>query len=260
MICNLAGCVWARPHATKQVCHQVFAVHILSSYLVVVRGAVVSFAWADQNSGNTTFFAVCSCQRPTSLCFRHTKAVPECSIMQCFAGYRRCQSIQGKQGQSGNNRPAVPPDTSMLSPELQQQWYVEGNMHLGAIKVKPTLSIKAVWQCNKCPAGQPHIWTATVSSRAQRGTQCPYCSNRLVCKHNSLATLAPKVARYWHYSKNNTTPEQVLAGSNFRAEWQCPACKWEWQAPISMRTRSSAGCPKCSRAKRVTHPPAAHFC
>ena len=118
MICNLAGCVWARPHATKQVCHQVFAVHILSSYLVVVRGAVVSFAWADQNSGNTTFFAVCSCQRPTSLCFRHTKAVPECSIMQCFAGYRRCQSIQGKQGQSGNNRPAVPPDTSMLSPEL----------------------------------------------------------------------------------------------------------------------------------------------
>ena len=127
-------------------------------------------------------------------------------------------------------------------------------MHLGAIRVKPNSSIKAVWQCDKCPAGQPHIWTATVYNRAQRGTQCPYCCNRLVCNHNSLATLAPKVARYWHYSRNKTTPEQVLAGSKRRAEWQCPACNFEWKASIAARTYASAGCPRCSHAQRVTHP------
>ena len=137
----------------------------------------------------------------------------------------------------------------MLSSELQQQWHVERNMHLGAIMVKPNCGIKAVWQCDKCPAGQPHIWTTCVYLRAQRGTKCPYCSNRLVCLHSSLATIAPDVAQYWNHSKNEKAPEQVLAGSHLRAEWKCPTCSSEWQAPICMRTRARAGCPKCSARK-----------
>ena len=119
------------------------------------------------------------------------------------------------------------PGISWLSPELQQQWHVEGNMHLAAIKVKPQSNVKAVWHCNKCPAGEPHICTARVQSRTQ-GAQCPYCPNRLVCVHNSFATIAPDVTQYWNHSKNTKTPDQVLAGSSFRAEWRCPDCKWEW--------------------------------
>ena len=138
----------------------------------------------------------------------------------------------------------------MLSPELQQQWHGEGNMHLGAIRVKPNSGIKAVWQCNKCPAGKPHVWTTCVYNRT-RGTQCPFCSNRRVCLHNSLATIAPDMAQYWNHSKNEKTPEEVLAGSHSRAEWKCPTCKCEWKAPVSMRTRTRSGCPKCSRANKV---------
>ena len=107
-----------------------------------------------------------------------------------------------------------------------------------------------MWQCNKCPAGQPHIWTALVYSRT-KSAQCPYCSNRLVCFHNSLATLAPDAAQYWNHSKNAKSPDQVLAGSNSRAEWKCPTCKWEWQAPVESRVHSRAGCPKCSHAQKV---------
>ena len=124
-------------------------------------------------------------------------------------------------------------------------------MHLGAIKVKPRSQIKVVWQCNECPAGQPHVWTAIVGSRT-RGTQCPYCSNRLVCLHNSLAAVAPGMTPYWNQSKNETAPEQVLAGSSFRAHWKCPTCKWEWQAPIAGRVHNKSGCPKCSQASPVT--------
>ena len=138
----------------------------------------------------------------------------------------------------------------MLSPELQQQWDVERNMHLGAIKAKPQSNIKVVWQCDKCPAGQPHIWTATIQART-RGRQCPYCTNKRVCLHNSLATISPEAGQYWNYSKNEKVPEQVVAGSNFRAEWRCPVCNSEWQAPIFMRTRNRAGCPECSRANKV---------
>ena len=138
----------------------------------------------------------------------------------------------------------------MLSPELQQQWDVERNMHLGAIRVKPQSKLKVVWQCDKCPAGQPHIWTAIVQLRT-RGTQCPYCRNRRVCLHNSLATVAPDATQYWNYSKNEKVPEEVLAGSGAKAEWKCPACNLTWRARISTRTRNRSGCPRCSRANQV---------
>ena len=151
------------------------------------------------------------------------------------------------------DQPADSPNVSMLSPELQQQWHVDGNMHLGAVKVKPQSSIRAMWQCNKCPAGHPHVWTTTVLTRT-RGTRCPYCSNKRLCLHNSLATVAPDVAQYWNRCKNLEAPEQVLAGSNSRAEWKCPACNYEWKAPIANRVIGSAGCPKCSAAARSRQP------
>ena len=138
----------------------------------------------------------------------------------------------------------------MSSTELQEQWHVAANEHL---KIKPQSNIKAVWQCIKCPAGQPHVWTAIVGSRTL-GSQCLFCCNRLVCLHNSLATAAPDAARYWDHSKNEKTPERMLAGSNFRAEWKCPDCNWEWQTPISMRTHTKSGCPKCSHAQTVKQP------
>ena len=162
------------------------------------------------------------------------------------------QSTADKPAQQPDRLPGSP-DISMLSPELQQQWHVDRNMHLGAIRVKPGSGLRVVWHCDKCPAGQPHIWTVSVIRRTL-GTQCPYCCNRRVCLHNSLATKAPAVAQYWNHSKNEKAPCQVLAGSNFRAEWKCPACKWKWQASIESRVRAVAGCPKCSRSLRVTDP------
>ena len=126
-------------------------------------------------------------------------------------------------------------------------------MHLGPIKIRPHSNLKAVWHCDKCPAGQPHAWTADVRDRT-KGTQCPYCCNRLVCLHNSLAMVAPDAIKYWNYDRNKKTPEQVLAGSTTRAEWKCPTCNREWQAPITSRVRSAAGCPTCSRLLRVTQP------
>ena len=126
---------------------------------------------------------------------------------KCSAGPLQCQSAATKQGQLDYR--AMSPDISMLSPELQEQWHVAANEHLGPIKIRAQSGIKAVWQCikavwqcNKCPAEQPHVWTAVVASRT-RGTQCPYCSNRLVCLHNSLASVAPDAAQYWNHSKNN---------------------------------------------------------
>ncbi|KAL3143755.1 hypothetical protein ABBQ32_003587 [Trebouxia sp. C0010 RCD-2024] len=82
------------------------------------------------------------------------------------AGHLQCQAAADTPGTS-DNRPLRSPDISLLSPELQQEWCVNRNIHLGAIKVKPQSNIKAVWQCDNCPAGQPHVWTAIVGKRTR---------------------------------------------------------------------------------------------
>ena len=162
----------------------------------------------------------------------------------CGAAHSHSQSTTDKPSQ-GDVGASLAPDLSLLSPELQQQWHVERNMHLGPIKITAQSGIKAVWQCHKCQAGQPHIWLAKVADRTQ-GSQCPYCSNKLVCSHNSLATTAPDAARCWNHSKNERSAEQVVAGSGLRPEWKCPTCNWEWQAPVFTRRRRN-GCPKCNK-------------
>ena len=177
------------------------------------------------------------------------------AVSPVLAGCLRCQAA--KQPHHSDDRPPAPPDISMLSPELQKQWHVDLNRHLGAVKVGPYSGTQAVWQCDKCPAGQPHIWTTTVKSRTH-GTQCPFCNGNRVCLHNSLATIAPATARYWNYSKNDKPPEEVLAGCRYRAEWKCPACKHEWQARVDSRTSKwllMSGCPACStRTPKKSHP------
>ena len=142
------------------------------------------------------------------------------------------------------------PDISELKPHLQQEWHPDNNALLGGVKVKPKSHRKVMWMCPNCPAGCPHIWSAKVADRTG-GTECPYCQGRKLCKHNSLATKAPTVARYWGHNKNAKTPEQTLAGSHSRANWRCPDCTYEWQAKIATRAMNDRGCPRCSYSHRT---------
>ncbi|KAL3144786.1 hypothetical protein ABBQ38_001899 [Trebouxia sp. C0009 RCD-2024] len=105
----------------------------------------------------------------------HTQRLPFNLPTPCRKGQLQRQVTAVEPNRPGCAPPASP-DISMLSPELQQQWHLSANMHLGAIKVKPGSAVKAVWQCDKCPAEQPHVWKAVVASRT-RGSKCPYCSS-----------------------------------------------------------------------------------
>ncbi|DBA82296.1 TPA: hypothetical protein ACH3X2_000562 [Trebouxia sp. C0005] len=154
------------------------------------------------------------------------------------------------------------PDISELSPQLQQEWHPDNNALLGGIKVKPGSGRRVTWSCPNCPAGCPHIWKTSVSNRT-RGSKCPYCRGHSVCQHSSLATKAPRQTQYWNHDKNPKTPEQTLAGTNFRAEWKCPICSYEWQAQVAQRVQNDSGCPRCSsklgrRTKQPTFEEAKH--
>jgi len=157
----------------------------------------------------------------------------------------RCQgTITEPQKQSGNCLKPGLPDVSALSLQLQQEWHPDNNALLGGIKVKPYSRARVMWSCPNCPAGCPHIWKTSIA-QCTLGTKCPYCEGRKVCKHSSLATKAPRQVKYWNQDKNAKTPEQMLAGSGFRAEWKCPTCSHEWQAQVARRVQNDSGCPLC---------------
>ena len=164
----------------------------------------------------------------------------------------RCDSAQGQLVQQQG------PDTSRLDPALQQQWDYTANVHLGNINIKPHTHRKVWWTCDQCPDGHLHSWEATVSNRTS-GTGCPQCSSHKVCKHNSLATKAPRVAAQWDYEANVATPDSVLAQSDHPGAWQCDVCGDKWKATSHARVcKNKAGCPTCgahARAKKkVKHP------
>ncbi|DBA82276.1 TPA: hypothetical protein ACH3X2_000544 [Trebouxia sp. C0005] len=163
----------------------------------------------------------------------------------------RCQATAAQpQKQQGKDPNAGLPDISQLSPKLQQEWHPDNNALLGGIQVKPGSSRRVMWSCPNCPAGCPHIWKTSVNYRT-RGSKCPYCQGRRVCQHSSLATKAPRQTRYWNHDKNAKTPEQTLAGTNLRAEWKCPTCSYEWQAPVAQRVRDDSGCPPCNKSASI---------
>jgi len=135
----------------------------------------------------------------------------------------------------------VGPNISLLAKELQTQWHVKHNMHLGNSVIRPNSHRKVWWSCNQCPEGLPHVWGSRVDNRTQ-GRGCPFCSGTAVCQHNTLAQKAPKIALFWDAKKNQPlSPDQVTVFSSMRAYWKCNACWHE------LRFMARLGAPSVQR-------------
>ena len=198
----------------------------------------------------------CGCKYPPSchLCRHFT-------CMACYASRAQQQNPDvcchvSRQVQSSAQQEG--PNISRLDPALQQQWDHAANAHLGPIEITPYSNRKVWWTCDQCPDGHLHSWEATPNNRT-RGRGCPQCSGRKVCKHNSLATKAPKVAAQWDFEKNAGTPDRVVAQSNKPVGWLCEVCGNTWSAaPDARVSKHKQGCPQCydnTRGKnQIKHP------
>ena len=104
-------------------------------------------------------------------------------------------------------------------------------------------SNKKVWWI--CPNG--HEYQATVTSRIDKNSGCPYCANYLVLSgYNDLATTNPKLIKEWNYEKNgDLKPTDVVAGSHKKVWWICPKGH-EYESSLNSRTDKNSGCPYCA--------------
>ena len=147
------------------------------------------------------------------------------------------------------------PDISLLSPLLQCQWDHARNAYLGSIVIRPHTNMKIWWKCDQCPDGHPHEWEATVNSRSN-GTACPFCANKNVCQHNSLAIQNPTIAAQFS-NKNPGTAHDYTVSSNKVVIWECEY-RHEWKVQISSRTSGKHGCPACFSINSKSKPKTRH--
>lgn len=159
------------------------------------------------------------------------KACPGKTVKHNSVKLLCCQNHQG-------------PDLSLLAPRLRQEGNTERNQHLGNIQIKPHSSKVLGWICPEGTDDDPHCWDARVAQRTS-GSGCPYCTGVKVSKANSLATVAPDVAKSWCYEKNKGTPQEYTFGSGYKATWDCTECGNQWSTTIKSRAANGSGCPKC---------------
>ena len=134
---------------------------------------------------------------------------------------------------------------AFVNPELAKEWNYDKNT-LGPELYTAGSNDKVWWKCEK-----GHEWPASIDSRNNRGTRCPYCSNRKVLAgFNDLKYLRPDLMEEWHPTKNtNLDPSTLRPGSGNHAWWKCSKCGYEWEAEISSRNKGH-GCRECAINRR----------
>lgn len=134
-------------------------------------------------------------------------------------------------------------DLATSHPHVAEHWHPKQNGTVTPQAVVAGSGRRYYW---RCPVG--HDYVAAVSSRTN-GSGCPVCAGKQVLVgFNDLRSTHPLVAVEWDQERNgNRTPESVIAGSNWKAQWICPLGH-SYVKPINKRAAGS-GCQYCSNRK-----------
>lgn len=153
-----------------------------------------------------------------------------------------CAVCAGKQVTPGVS------DLATIRPDLAAQWHPDLNDRQPH-EVSPGSHYLATG--HKCPKDDRHIWQSQVNSRTKptRPYGCSICSGKQIMPGVSdLATTHPELALQWHPKLNDRTPQQVGAGSSYKAYWTgCPINAGHvWRTAVGNRTLHRTGCAVCA--------------
>ncbi|MAI75700.1 MAG: hypothetical protein CMM90_00750 [Rickettsiales bacterium] len=112
---------------------------------------------------------------------------------------------------------------------------------------KPQSNKKFEWVCIK---NKKHIWVASLQSRTQRKSGCPYCAKQKILPEESFADTNTDAYKLWHPTKNDADPFTLSPRSSAKKHWwmclQNP--KHEWKTTIAS-VAGGSGCPFCAGQK-----------
>lgn len=137
-------------------------------------------------------------------------------------------------------------------PRLAREWHPTRNHPLTPHDVVPGSAKRVYWRCTR---DRSHVWRTSpnariTGARRNRLRACPFCAGRRVSATNSLAAVAPDIAREWHPTRNGKrTPQDVTTGQRAIVWWRC-SYGHVWRAMVRNRGRKRTGCPKCDLMRR----------
>jgi len=198
----------------------------------------------DRNEKGPETYAAHSNKKVFWLCEKNHSYLAAIAERTGKAGHGTgCPYCAGKKVLPGFN------DLATVRPELAAEWDYEENENLLPTGVTE-FSMKSIhWIC-RCG----HKWITAVAWRSQ-GNGCPVCANlKLLKGYNDIATLFPEVAKDWDDEKNDTCPEDHIAGTHKKVWWKCSECGNSWYASIKERTYGKTGCPRCTFYHKTSFP------
>ena len=142
----------------------------------------------------------------------------------------KCPYCSGKRVSNTNN-------LAVRFPELIKEWDYSLN-NVSPNEVTCGTHRKVWWKCQ-----YGHSWQAVIYTRI-KGVGCPYCTGKLASPERNLLALFPDLAKEYHPTKNDCTPDQLPFGSDKRVWWICKEGH-EWETSVNGRTSKLTGCPLC---------------
>lgn len=123
-------------------------------------------------------------------------------------------------------------------PNTAKRWHPTKNK-LTPKDVTHGQRVNVWWLCAKC--NEEEYCSINIASASNK--KCGFCSNRKVSKHNNLQATHPMIAKLWHPTKNELTPDKVTPYTVLKVWWLCDTCddvEHEWEAKIrDMVTRKN---------------------
>ncbi|MEX5709103.1 zinc-ribbon domain-containing protein [Parafrankia sp. FMc6] len=103
----------------------------------------------------------------------------------------------------------------------------------------------------RCPNGHPdYDMEVRLRTHASRPQGCPYCARKRLAFEDSLAVVAPELAKQFLTSVNGVSPAEIFSQDNRRYIWQCDQVSGHrWAASPNNRVGKGSGCPFCSGAR-----------
>lgn len=138
------------------------------------------------------------------------------------------------------NLPTEENNLALLYPVLAREWHPTLNGSLTPKDFLPYSTKKVWWLCKK-----GHQFKVRVYSRTAGGTGCSICSGKKITESNSLASLYPDIAKYWHPTKNDHLSAKELSYNSKKKVWWL--CDEKHLYLMEIRSKvAGAKCPYCS--------------
>lgn len=168
---------------------------------------------------------------------------------KCIKGHEWQETINNRTSKKFGcpyctGKRAIPGETDFATvyPDLLKEWDFDKNKKIDPHTILPKVNKLVWWKCSK-----GHEWQATVNSRTNMRSGCPFCSGRFAEPGvNDLATTNPECLAEWSYEKNKIKPTEIKAGSEQKVWWHCKKCGHDWQATPYAHILAHTGCPYCA--------------